>query len=82
MPAARDLQQRKVKRLWWSASLNRWRDQTGIAHVVHGGGTLCGARPFSMGGSYTSAAETGCQECKRCRKLVDKAATLAAQEGA
>lgn len=56
--------------IWWAASMNRWRDQTGIAHVVHDGGALCGAKPFSMGGSYPSAEATGCKECKRCRNIL------------
>lgn len=76
MTRAEELLSRKVQARWWSASINRKRDQTGIAHVVHGGGTLCGARPFDMGGSYASAAETGCQECRRCRAILDKTDSL------
>ena len=40
------LANRVTQALWWAASLNRFHDQTGIAHVVHDGGTLCGASPF------------------------------------
>ena len=32
---------------------------------------LCGAQPFDMGGSYPSAAATGCHECRRCRAMLD-----------
>ena len=61
----------RLARIWWAASMNRWRDQTGIAHVVHDGGALCGAQPFDMGGSYPNAAATGCHECRRCRTMLD-----------
>lgn len=76
MGRATELLNRKVQVRWWSASINRHRDQTGIAHVVHGGGTLCGARPFDMGGSYSTASATGCQECRRCRAILDKTDSL------
>ena len=61
----------RLARIWWAASMSRWRDQTGIAHVVHDGGALCGAKPFSTGGSYPSATATGCTECRRCRAMLD-----------
>lgn len=73
MSKTQELGARATKTLWWAASINRYRDQTGIAHVVHGGAALCGARPFGMGGSYASAEATGCQECRRCRHIVNKA---------
>ena len=68
------LANRITQALWWAASLNRYHDQTGIAHVVHDGGTLCGARPFDMGGSFSSAAATGCHECRRCRAIINRTA--------
>lgn len=58
--------------VWWAAAINRWHDQTGVAHIVHEGGALCGARPFSLGGSYPSAKATGCQECRRCRAILNR----------
>lgn len=72
----KELQQRlkEGRPTWWAPSVNRQSDQTGIAHVVHDGGALCGARPFSMGGSFPSPAHAGCHECKRCRKIIDEAA--------
>lgn len=76
MSRAVDLMNRLVKPRWWAASINRRRDQTGIAHVVLNGGTLCGAKPFDTGGSYASAAATGCQECRRCRAILNKADSL------
>lgn len=76
MSRHQELARREVQAVWWAASMTRHRDQTGIAHALHRGTTLCGARPFDMGGSYASAAATGCQECRRCRKIIDKAATL------
>lgn len=66
------LANRITQALWWAASLNRYHDQTGIAHVVHDGGALCGARPFSMGGSFQSAEATGCLECRRCRDIINR----------
>lgn len=61
----------RLARIWWAASMSRFRDQTGIAHVVHDGGALCGAKPFSMGGSFPSAKATGCNECRRCRTILN-----------
>lgn len=76
MTRAQELLNRKVQARWWAASMDRRRNQTGIAHVVHNGATLCGAKPFDTGGSFASAAETGCHECRRCRAILDKTATL------
>ncbi len=76
MGRATELLNRVIKPRWWAASINRHRDQTGIAHVVHNGGTLCGAKPFDTGGSFRSAEATGCQECRRCRAIVNKADSL------
>ena len=58
--------------VWWAPSVNRFRDQTGIAHAVWSGGALCGARAFSCGGSFRSAKAAGAQECQRCRVIIDK----------
>lgn len=68
-----ELAERQTKGIWWAPAMNRWRDQTGVAHVVHNGGMLCGARPFSCGGSFETAAAAGAQECKRCRAILDRA---------
>lgn len=60
------------KGVWWAPAINRWHDQTGVAHVVYEGGSLCGANPYSTGGSYRSVAETGAKACRRCQKIIDE----------
>lgn len=57
--------------LYWAASKPRWADQTGTAHVIYNGATLCGARPYSMGGSFHTARAAGCHECKRCVAIIN-----------
>lgn len=59
--------------IWWAPAMNRYSDQTGVAHAVHGGGALCGAKPYSMGGSFRTAEEAGCHECKRCQAIIHRA---------
>lgn len=59
--------------IWWTPSMNRLHDQTGVSHIVHGGGCLCGARPYSSGGSFRTALEVGTHECRRCRAILDEA---------
>lgn len=66
------LRERGKANIMWAPAMNRWRDQTGIAHVVYDGGALCGANPFSSGGSFHSAAAAGAQECRRCRRIIDE----------
>ena len=68
-----ELAARQTKGIWWTPAINRWHDQTGIAHAVHNGGLLCGARPFSTGGSFETAAAGGAKECRRCRAIIDRA---------
>lgn len=70
-----ELAERQTQGIWWAPAMNRWHDQTGVAHVVHNNGMLCGARPYSCGGSFQSAAEAGAKECQRCRAILDRAAT-------
>ena len=69
---ARELAERQTKTHWWAPAVNRWRDQTGIAHVVHGGGMLCGARPYTCGGSFATPEETGARACKRCKAIIER----------
>ena len=69
----KELRERLTKGIWWAPAMNRWRDQTGIAHVVHDGGALCGARPFDTGGSFASARDAGCNPCRRCLGLTLRA---------
>ena len=54
--------------VWWTPSLNRWHDQTGVAHAVHDGGAMCGSKPYSTGGSFRTAEAAGARECRRCRR--------------
>lgn len=54
----------------WVASINRWHDQTGVAHVATDSGLLCGARPYSTGGGYRAAEDTGAHECRNCRRIL------------
>lgn len=58
--------------VWWTASMDRWHNQTGVAHIVHNHGALCGSKPFSTGGSYSSAESTGARECRRCRHTLNE----------
>lgn len=37
------------------------------------GGALCGAAPFSTGGSFATAEQAGAKECGRCRQIINKA---------
>ena len=64
---------RSAKQIWWAPAIDRWHNQTGIAHAVYEGGALCGAVPFSTGGSFATAGQGGAQECRRCRKIINKA---------
>lgn len=70
MARSDDLAERMVKTLWWSPALRRSHQQTGIAHVVHGGGTLCGARPYTQGASFRTPEKAGARACQRCSKIV------------
>lgn len=64
------LANRITKAIWWSPSLDRDGELTGVAHAIHDGVTLCGAKPFDMGPSYAFAIEADCRECKRCRHII------------
>ena len=68
---AKELAERQTP-VWWTPAVNRWRDQTGIAHAVHNGGMLCGAAPYSSGGSFASPEQAGAQACKRCLKIIER----------
>lgn len=58
----------------WHPAMNRWHDQTGIAHyLVNDKGTakaLCGARPYSFGGGFTAAKDSGSHACEKCEKSI------------
>lgn len=56
--------------VWWAPSLNKWHDQTGIAHVVFDGGALCGSKPYSSGGSFPTPEAGGAKACRRCTALL------------
>lgn len=64
---------RNAKQIWWAPAVDRWHNQTGVAHAVFEGGALCGAAPFSTGGSFPSAEQGGAHECRRCRKIITRA---------
>lgn len=63
----------------WAPAMNRWHDQTGVAHyLVTDDGIarpLCGANPFTLGGGFQRAADAGAYECRRCAKALAKITT-------
>lgn len=60
----------------WFPSINKWCDQTGIAHLLSSRSKvarpLCGARPFTLGGGFLVAEAAGCTECQECRKRAER----------
>ena len=69
--AAYDAQQAETA-VTWSPSMNRWRDQTGTAHAYmpDSADPVCGARPYSSGGHYTKAEDSGAHACRRCKRAL------------
>lgn len=72
--AAYDAQQAETA-VTWSPSMNRWRDQTGTAHAYmpDSADPVCGARPYSSGGHYTKAEDSGAHACRRCKRALSAA---------
>lgn len=59
--------------LTWHSAMNRWHDQTGIAHLMNAqGAALCGARPHSLGGGFTRAEDGGAHACEACQRIAAK----------
>ena len=57
----------------WQAAINKWRDQSGSAHVTFDEkGPACGARPFTLGGAYATLEETGSPTCGRCLRILNR----------
>jgi hypothetical protein len=57
----------------WYPAMNRWHDQTGVAHVMSDDGLpICGARPYSLGGGFSAPLDSGAHPCKRCEKIAEK----------
>lgn len=69
--SAYDAQQAETA-VTWSPSMNRWRDQTGTAHAYmpDSADPVCGARPYSSGGHYTKAEDSGAHACRRCKRAL------------
>ena len=69
-----------MQQVSWHPAMNRFRDPTGIAHVIgepdanNQAGALCGARPFALGGGFAAAKDGGAHECVLCQKIVDRRA--------
>lgn len=58
--------------IYWAAGMNRYHESTHTAHIVFRGGALCGAHPHALSGSFPTAAEAGCRECKNCRGMIER----------
>jgi hypothetical protein len=71
-----------VQQATWHPAMNKWRDQTGIAHVLEGDPAtpICGGRAFSFGGGFSTAQAGGAFECRRCRRVLNSRARKAAPE--
>lgn len=67
-----ELLNRLTKSIWWAPAESRSGDSTGVAHAIHHGSALCGARPYTMGSSVEFAIQAGCRECIRCRSIIKK----------
>jgi len=59
----------------WHPVLNRWHDQTGIAHLLHPDGEtarpLCGAKltTATLGGGFTDPRDAGAHPCRNCQRI-------------
>lgn len=66
-----------MDKFMWHPAMNRWHDQTGIAHVMgDNGAAICGANPFSLGGGFERAEDGGAHECRRCAAVVTQKSSL------
>lgn len=54
----------------WHPVVNKWRDQTGIAHLLNkSGSAACGAKAFAFGMGFADPQEAGANKCKRCERI-------------
>lgn len=54
----------------WYPVMNKWSDQTGIAHLLDPDAEVakpwCGVKVYALGGGFTEPRENGCYPCQRC----------------
>lgn len=56
----------------WYPAINRWHDQTGIAHLIkEDGGAACGSR-LTLGGGFAKASDAGTHECRQCARIAKR----------